>query len=533
MIVSLQRVKQSFTRSSPAATDSIRQLRPKQTTQVRHPNGRGPDDGFSERYRWSALAIIVIGTFMVVLDSTIVGVALDPIGRSLHSAADVEWIITAYLLTLGVIQSPIGWLADRIGRKPVFIGSMVIFAVGSLCSAFAPTMEILILCRVVQGIGGGAVFPVGTAIIYELFPPDRRGAALGIRGIGLMAAPAAGPVLGGWLVTAFSWRWMFLINVPIGIIGAIIAIRVLRNTGFQERRPFDWVGTTLVGVGVLGLLLALSEGAGWGWTSGRTLGCGIGGVALLAIFAWWVLRKTRTPVVDLRMFKITIYSLAIGVTCLLTLAQYGRVVFIPLELESLRHLTALHTGVLLVPGAIGAAISMPFGGRLADRIGAKLPVVVGLIPVAIANWYLGHLTVNSSQDWLMFFLFLAGLGTGLAMTPNAVVGLNALPAPLIATGSALRSLTRQIAAAVAIAILTAVVASQLGGGITFHGVATPAHAQAAYNASIIWGFWAVILTMIIAMFLPGRARAKELQQARIDEQRSGKPLSATNALTDD
>lgn len=517
----------------PSAKHSGHQIRPNGTAREGD-TGIGDDsEEISERYRWTTLAIIVIGTFMVVLDSTIVSVALDPIGRSLHSANDVEWIVTAYLLALGVIQSPIGWLADRIGRKPIFVGSMAVFALGSLCTALAPTMPILIICRVLQGIGGAAVFPIGTAITYEVFPVERRGTALGVRGIALMAAPGIGPVLGGWLVTDFSWRWMFLINVPIGIIGTIVAARVLRNTGFHERRPFDWTGTALVGFGVLGLLLALSEGAEWGWMSVRTLGSGIGGAALLVIFAWWVLRKTRTPVVDLRMLKITIYSLGIGVSCMLVLAQYGRLLFIPLELEALRQFTALHTGVLLVPGAVGAAISMPISGRLADRIGAKIPVVAGLIPVAIANWFLGHLTVTSSQYGLMFFMFLAGLGTGLAMTPVVVVALNSLPASLIATGSTLRSLSRQIAAAVAIAVLTAVVASQLKGGITYHGAVSPAHAQAAYNSSIMWGFWAVILTIIIAVFLPGRAKARELQRTRIAEQRSGKRLSAAHALDDD
>ena len=216
---------------------------------------------------------------MVVLDSTIVAVALSAIGTNLHSAAGIDWIITAYLLTVGVIQSPMGWLADRVGRKPDFVTAMLIFAFGSLCSALAPTLPVLIGCRVLQGMGGGALFPVGTAMTYELFPADRRGTALGIQGIALMAAPAVRPVLGGWLVTAFSWRWMFIINIPIGIIGAILAIRLLKNTGFREPRPFDWPGTFLIGSGVLGDLLGFSQGASWGWTSKRTIAVLAGGCA--------------------------------------------------------------------------------------------------------------------------------------------------------------------------------------------------------------------------------------------------------------
>ena len=487
-------------------------------------------DGLTERYRWIALGIIVTGTFMVVLDSTIVAVALDAIGNNLHATNGIDWIITAYLLTVGVIQSPTGWLADRVGRKPVFVSSMLLFALGSLCSALAPTLPILIACRVLQGIGGGAMFPVGTAMTYELFPADRRGTALGIQGIALMAAPAIGPVLGGWLVTALSWRWMFLINIPIGIIGATLAIRLLKNTGFREPRPFDWLGTTLIGSGVFGLLLAFSEGATWGWESAKTLGVGAIGLVLLALFAFWTLGKARHPVVDLRMFRITIYSMTIGVTCLITLAQYARVVFIPLELESLRGLTALHTGALLVPGAIGASMAMPIGGRLADKIGAKVPVMFGLIPVAITNLYLSQISPNSSEITLMFYLFISGLGTGISLMPNSVVGLNSLPAPLIATGAALRSLSRQIAAAIAVAILTAIVSSHLGGTIRFNGREGLQRAQNAYNAAFRVGFWAVVVTMGVATFLPGRTRAKQLQQERLGEQKAGLATSTAGVF---
>lgn len=475
-------------------------------------------DDLTERYRWTALAVILIGTFMVVLDSTIVSVALDAIGRSLHSSSGIDWIITGYLLVVGVMQPPTGWLADRIGRKPIFLGAMVIFASGSLLTALSPSLPIMIVCRGLQAVGGGAIFPIGMAMVYELFPANRRGTAMGVQGVANMAAPAAGPVIGGWIITSFSWRWLFLINVPIGIAGTILAAILLKNNGFQEARPFDWTGTGLVGSGVLCVLLALSEGASWGWQSTQTMVIGIVGVILLAIFAWWVLRRTKTPVVDIRMFRITTFSLTIAVICLLTLAQYARLVFIPLELESLRRMTALHTGLLLVPGALGAATMMPFAGRLADRIGAKIPVTVGMIPVAAATYYLSTLTPTSSQGWLVFWLFASGAGTGLAMMPNTVVGLNSLPSRLIATGAALRSLSRQMAAAGAVAILTAIVTSQLSGNLAFTGLHTIAQAQAAYNTAFRWGFWAIVATIIVALFLPGRTKAKELQEARMAEQ---------------
>jgi DHA2 family multidrug resistance protein len=248
------------------------------------------------------------------------------------------------------------------------------------------------------------------------------------------------------------------------------------------------------------------------------------------LFAYWTLGKARHPVVDLRMFRISIYSMTIGVTCLITLAQYARVVFIPLELESLRGLSALHTGALLVPGAIGASMAMPIGGRLADKIGAKAPVMIGLVPVAITNLYLSQISPNSSEITLMFFLFISGLGTGISLMPNSVVGLNSLPAPLIATGAALRSLSRQIAAAIAVAILTAIVSSHLGGTIRFNGKEGLQRAQNAYNAAFRVGFWAVVVTIGVAAFLPGRTRAKQLQQERIAEQKAGLATSTADVF---
>jgi EmrB/QacA subfamily drug resistance transporter len=460
------------------------------------------------------MAVVLIGSFMVVLDSTIVSVALDAIGQQFHTTTGVDWIVTAYLLAVGVVQPPTGWLADRIGRKPVFITSMGLFAAGSLCSALAPSLPLLVVFRIVQGLGGGAMVPVGMAMIYELFPPDRRGFAMGIWGVAVMGAPAIGPVLGGWFVTEFSWRLMFMINVPIGIVGVIAALRLLKNTGFREARPLDWQGTALLGAGVACVLLALSQGAAWGWQSERTLALGGVGVALLIAFGGWALRGTQAPVMDLRMFRIPTFSMTVTIICLLTLAQYGRLIFIPLELESLRHLSALHTGALLIPGAIGAAITMPISGRLADKIGAKIPVTIGLIPVAAATYYYSTLDPHSSELTLMIWLFVAGMGTGLAMMPNTVVGLNSLPAPLIATGSALRQLSRQMAGAVAVAVLTAIVASQLGGHIVFDGSHSVEHAQHAYNTAFRFGFYALIATILLALLLPGRSKSRELQRAR-------------------
>lgn len=495
----------------------------------RRPDAVGPDSAGSEpgrgrllledvteRYRWTALGVVLIGTFMVILDTTIVTVALDPIGKNLHAQAGVEWIVTIYLLAVGIMQPATGWLADRIGRKPVFLGAMGAFAAGSLLCAAAPNLGMLITFRALQGLAGGAMLPVGLALIYELFPAHRRGTALGVWGVAAMAAPAIGPTLGGWLATS-NWRLVFLINAPVGAIGVVLGLRLLRNTGYRETRPFDMVGTVLSTLGVVALLLALSEANAWGWASTRIVVLFVIGAAFIGAFIAWALRGTRFPLLDVRVFRIPIFTITIVIICLLTLSQYSRLVFMPLMLESLRHYSPLHAGLVLTPTAVGAGSMMPIGGRLADKIGSRLLVTVGLIVVAFATWMLGHLTPTSSDVHIGLILFVSGLGFGTAMMPNTVAGLNSVPAPLIAQASAGRQLCRQVVGAVAVAGLTAVLEAYLGNHLTYNGSHTVTHVQAGYNAVFLWSFWALIVAVALALFLPGRTRMKELQAERAQE----------------
>ncbi|MCH7790171.1 MAG: MFS transporter, partial [Acidobacteria bacterium] len=207
-------------------------------------------------YRWVAMGVVVVGTFMVVLDTTIVNLALSTLAHDFDSDLSVEWIVTGYLAAVGVSQMTTGWVGDRFGRKRVFITSLVLFTFGSLLCAAAPSLELLVAARVVQGVGGGLLIPIAMAMIYELFAPHERGRAMGIFGIAVMAAPAIGPVLGGSVVSSFGWRWLFLINVPVGLVGVPLAIKLLRETGYHEERPFDGKGL-LLAVAVAGLSVPL------------------------------------------------------------------------------------------------------------------------------------------------------------------------------------------------------------------------------------------------------------------------------------
>lgn len=472
-----------------------------------------------DRYRWVAMGVVLIGTFMVILDTTIVNVALPQIGIALGRQSGIDWIVTAYLLAVGLAQPATGWLADRYGRKRMFIISLVLFATGSLLAALAPNLEVLVAFRVVQGLGGGALMPVGMAMIYELFPPDRRGMALGVWGVAAMAGPAFGPVIGGWLVTTVSWHWLFLINVPIGAIGVVAAMRLLRDTGYREHRPLDAIGLSLVSAGLVLWLLTFAQAPDWGWHSPLTTGCLAVGALLLALFVTWE-RRVAHPAIDVTMFRVPIFTLTMVVIALLVVVQFSILVFVPLLLQTVRGMTALRVGTMLVPVAVAAAISFPIGGRLTDRIGPRVPVTLGAMLLVVSGWILGHLSVDSSTVTVEVALVAQGLGFGFAMMPCAVTGMNVLPGRFVAQASAVRQLNVRVAASFGIAVLSGIVVARIGV-VSAAGPdqIAPDIAQAAYNQVFVVAAGVGLVAATLALFLPGRARTARILAERAEEHR--------------
>jgi len=472
------------------------------------------------RYPWVAMGVVLIGTFMVILDTTIVNVALPQIGKAFGTESGVDWIVTAYLLAVGVCQPATGWLADRFGRKRVFTVSLGLFTTGSLLAALSPSLGVLVGFRVVQGLGGGAMVPVGMTMIYELFPPHKRGMALGTWGIAAMAGPAFGPVIGGYLVTAVSWHWLFFVNVPIGVVGVVAARRLLRDTGYREHRRFDGFGLGIVAAGLVLWLLAFGEASSWGWSSTRTLAClAVGGV-LIAAFVRHELRIEH-PALDVRIFGVPIFSLTLGILALGTVAQFAAMVFLPLQLETLRGMSALRVGTMLVPLAIGGAITFPLGGRLTDKVGPRPPVIAGSLLLMGASWVLGHLTPDASTLRIEVALVVVGLGMGFAMMPNSVTGMNVLPDKFAAQAAAVRQLNVRVAASFGVAVLATLVTTRLGSLATAApaSAAAAVHAQSAYNLVFLIGVGTSIAATVLALFLPGRARTEEILRTRAAEQR--------------
>ena len=454
------------------------------------------------------MGAVLFGTFMVALDQTIVTIALPRIGAELRAADGVDWVMSAYLLALGVVQPTMGWLADQFGRKRIFLASLALFATGSLLAGFAGDLVGLVLARILQGVGGGAIFPVGTAMIYEQVPPGRRGLAMGIWSLGIAVAPALGPTLGGIIVTTLGWRWLFFVNVPIGILGVIIGARVLRFAGFRERRRFDLPGFGLVTAGLAAVLYAVSDANRVGLGSVQTIGLGGFGLVLLVIFVVHELREPE-PLIDLRMFAVPAYAVAMALVGGMIAITFARLVFLPLSLVGVRGLSEIEVGLILTPAALTGAVAAPLAGLLTDRIGARLPVIVGLVAMGVAALGFANLTLDTPALAIAVLVAVQGFGNGLALTPTQVAGMNSLPQRLLARGTAIRSTTRQVAGSFSIALLTAFLATRIGSLAPPTSPAEAVTQQAGYNS--VFAVVTVLAVICLALALRYLPRGHEMR----------------------
>ena len=410
---------------------------------------------------WAVVAVALVATSMVMLDTTIVAVALPQIAADLDAGDGIEWVITANLLALGIAQAPTGWIADRWGARNGFLAAIGMFSLASAVVAAAPNLEGVVAGRVGQGLAGGVAMPLATALIFEQFPPGRRGTAMGTAGAVVMLAPALGPVLSGYVVGETSWRWLLLIHVPLGLGAVVAGRRVIPPSTERRARRLDVAGLGLVVAALLALLIASSEASTWGLTSARFLATAAVGAALLAAFVV----RSRTvpePLADLGIFRSRTFNLSMVVVVALAMPQFARNVFVPVELQTLRGLSPLKAGLVLAPAALTGAAAMPLAGRWADRRGAREPIFAGLVLVTVATALLARAQVATPLWQVILWVSLSGLGTVLVAMPTTVLSLSSIEAHLVAHGAALRALIRQVAGALSTAVLATIIVGRAG-----------------------------------------------------------------------
>lgn len=423
------------------------------------------DAPFSMKAIIGPMMAIVVGMIMVILDSTVMNIALPTLVKDFDSTRNtMQWSITAYTLALSAVIPLAGWLTDRFGAKQVFLITIFLFAAGSLLCSFAATPEQLIIYRVIQGIGGGMVQPIGMAIIFKLAPPNKQGAVMGMLGIPMMLGPALGPVLGGYLLEYATWHWIFLINLPIGIIAILVGLRYLPKVERKTVPMLDFWGMLLAPIAFATLSYAVSEG-GKDWGSTRTLVSLAVGVVALVLFIV-VESRHKQPLLELRVFKTPAFTLGIVTSWLSAMALFGSFLFVPMYMQDVFEYSTLKTGFMILPQVAMTGLFMPIGGKLFDKFGARIVSVVGIGLIAAGLFYLSRIQADSGEGYVITATMIMGVGMGLSMMPVNTHVLKAAPRELVGRVTPLVSAAQQVVVSFAVAGLVSYMTTRIGDHMT-------------------------------------------------------------------
>jgi len=432
---------------------------------------KAPDSAYNDKvgrggiaYKWLVVMVVIFGIFMSVLDATVVAVALPKLqavfGATLNQ---VQWVFTGYLLAFAVIIPLVGYLADRFGIKRIYMTALVMFTGGSILCGLAWSTQSLIFFRILQGLGGGGLLPLATAMIYAAFPPQERGVASATLGVPVLLAPALGPTLGGYIVQYSDWRLIFYLNVPIGIAGFLMALFLLRERRSPNPGRFDLPGFLLSTTGFGTLLYGITDSTTDGWTSLTVLSfVALGIVSLLAFIL--VELTSESPLLDLRLFKDWSFLSGNMITWVLQISFFGALFLVSLFLQELRGLTPFQTGLWLLPEALVTVVILPIGGILVDRIGAKWIIVVGVTALALASYGLAHLNLYTTFWGLQSVLIIRSVALAFTLQPSTVVALYNVPRNALPRASSLLRVLAQVAGSFG----TAILATQLQNRIPLH-----------------------------------------------------------------
>ncbi|MCL4393501.1 MAG: MFS transporter [Chloroflexi bacterium] len=472
-------------------------------------------------YKWLALSVTTIGAMMAAIDSTIVILALPDMMEKLHAdLIEMVWVIMAYILISTVFLLTFGRVADMLGRVRMYNLGFVVFTIGSALCGISQSATQLILFRLVQGSGAALMMVNSPAIITEVFPPNERGRALGINGITWALGGIAGPLLGGLILTAADWRWIFYINVPIGILGSVWGYRALHEMSKRNvNERFDPVGALTFSLGLVSLLIALTLGIEYSWTSTPILSLFAVFVVMLIVFFAWE-RGAKHPVLDLSLFQNRVYNFSVLAAMLQALAMFAVDFLIVFYLQGVRGFDPLTAALLLLPLPIVTVVVGPLSGLLADLIGARIPATAGvLIQAAALVWFITQLSPTTPYVSLAIGLFLMGLGGGLFWSPNTSAAMNSAPLPRLGIASATLATLRQTGMVISFALALAVAAGSLpkqvmmqlfvGTNVTLGSVTMQAFVGGIQSAFAV----SVVLCLVAAAF--SLVRGKENRRAQV------------------
>jgi DHA2 family multidrug resistance protein len=446
---------------------------------------------------WLVATSVMFATFMEVLDTTVVNVSLPHIAGSLDATVDEStWALTSYLVANAIVLPLAGWLANHFGRKRLLLASVTGFTIASFLCGLAPNLEMLVLFRVIQGMTGGALQPLSQAVLLEAFPPHERGKAMGFWGLGIVVAPIFGPVLGGWLTDNYSWRWVFYINIPVGIVSLIMVKMFIFDPAYIERKPgrVDYWGIGLLAVGVGALQFMLDKGQEADWFESYLMRALL--AASLVALAAFVARelKTEHPVVDLRVFKVRTYTAGVFLMTVLGFVLYGSLVLLPIMLQTLLGYPSLQAGIAMAPRGVGSFLAMPVVGILVARVGARKLLALGLVGGALTLRWLGQLNLSAGYWDIFWPQFIQGLSLGLLFVPLTTISMDPIPKEEMGNATSIFNLMRNLGGSMGIAATTTMIARHgqaytnlLGSHVTPYNPAAQAMVESLRSAFMARG----------------------------------------------
>lgn len=424
---------------------------------------------------WLIAASVMLATFMEVLDTSIANVSLPHIAGSLSATtSESTWVLTSYLVSNAIILPTTNWLGHYFGRKRFLIGCIAIFALSSALCGAASSLGFLLFARVLQGAGGGALQPISQAVLLESFPPEKRGAAMALYGLGIVVAPIIGPTLGGWITDNYSWRWIFYINVPIGILAVLMVHMFIEDPPYiKNQKPgrIDYAGFGLMAVGLATLQIVLDKGQESDWFSSPFITWAIVlAIVSLAAFVIWELR-VKEPIVNLRVLANRNFAVGTALIAALGVVLYGTIALLPLFLQTLLGYPALQSGLAVSPRGIGAVISMMIVGRLVGKIDGRYLVMFGFLVMGVATYMLADIDLTISVSNIAWPQVISGLAMGFVFVPLTVMATGTLTTEQIGNATGIFSLMRNLGGSFGIAGVT----TMLARGAQVHQAAMVSH----------------------------------------------------------
>jgi EmrB/QacA subfamily drug resistance transporter len=421
------------------------------------------NDSIQQVRFWPIMIAIFFGSFVAILSISTMNIAIPILTDHFHSSLNaIQWTITGFMLASGTIAPVTGYLGERFSYKRLYIFALVGFTLMSGLCALAWDAPSLIAFRILQGAFCGLILPATMTIIYQVIPRDKQPLAISLWSVSAMMAPAIGPTLSGWLLQNWSWHWLFIMNIPIGLIAIVFVARLIPYYRLAVPKSFDFPGLLTVVVSSLSLLVAFSEGHAWGWSSVRVISLfAIGGI-VLALFIWREL-TVETPLLNIRVFQNGRYTLTLIISSIITISLYSGTFLTPIFLQNIQHVSPLDTGLILLPASLAMALSMPIVGKLYSVIGPRLLMVCGISLIAVGTLALSWLSINVSHTYIVLWMIVRNLGIGMATMPSSNAGMEQIPRQLSGHASSISNWVRNVFGSFAIALFTSLLASHSAG----------------------------------------------------------------------